>query len=503
MSDDIASPTLWADPWWRLTNLYSIVTDDAQEIRFKPNEEQREFYERLHYRNLILKARQLGFTTFVDILALDQCLFNRNFRAVIIAHTLPDAQRIFREKVMGVYRRLPAFVRDMVHIVKESADELVFSNGSSIAVSTSARGGTTQFLHVSEMGKIARKFPDKAREIVTGAFESVPKDGIIVVESTAEGAAGWFYDNCQEAMRRRQQGSIDTQIDFRLHFFPWYRKAAYELDTLGVIFTDSDRDYFAKLELLIGKPITPQQRAWYVKKRVTMGDDMKREYPSSEDEAFAQSVEGVIYGRDMQMLRELGRIGRVPYREKIVVNTFWDLGLNDENTIWLHQRVGAMNRFLRYFHGANEGMRFYYDKLEEWRAENKATWGKHYLPHDGDQRIQGYEVTTRKEILEDCGLRDIVVVPRIDDVRTGVDLVKRLLPECEFDEEACADGIKCLDHYSREWDEKRGTWSSRPRHDWASNGADSFRQFAQAFNPDEGARGLAFNAPVTYGRGGY
>ena len=54
----------------------------------------------------------------------------------------------------------------------------MFENGSSINVGTSARGSTTQFLHVSEMGKIARKYPEKAAEIVSGAFESVPLGGL-------------------------------------------------------------------------------------------------------------------------------------------------------------------------------------------------------------------------------------------------------------------------------------------------------------------------------------
>lgn len=502
MTSDVLDPKLWADPWWRLCNLYTIVDDNALDVRFTPNEEQAELYRNLHWRNIILKARQLGFTTFVDLLILDQCLFNRNFTAAIIAHSLDDAARIFRNKVLNPYKKLPQFVRDLAPLTKETSNELVFANGSSVSVSTSVRSGTVHFLHVSEMGKIARKYPERAREIVSGSFEAVPPDGVIVVESTAEGKSGWFYEATQEAIRRRQQGAAVTRLDFRLHFFPWWRKAAYQMAASGVIFTDSDRDYFAKVEHAIGRELSVEQRAWWVKKRATLLDDMGREYPSTEDEAFQQSTDGLIYAKEMQVLRALGRIGRVPLRAEVPVNTFWDLGLNDENTIWLHQRIGAMNRFLRYFHGANEGMRYYYEKLEAWREEHKAKWGKHYLPHDGDMRIQGHEVTTRKAILEELGLRNIEIVPRITDVRTGIDVVRRILPECEIDEEGCAAGIKCLDHYSREWDEKLGAWSSKPRHDWASHGADSFRQFAQAFNPDADTPAPR-QAAVDYGRAGY
>ena len=100
-------PELWADPWWRLCNLYHIVNERNEVVRFVPNDEQRQLYDNLHYRNLILKARQLGFTTFICILALDQCLFNTNFSAGIIAHNREDAEKFFRNKVIFAYDRLP------------------------------------------------------------------------------------------------------------------------------------------------------------------------------------------------------------------------------------------------------------------------------------------------------------------------------------------------------------------------------------------------------------
>lgn len=460
-----------ADPWWRLNNLYSIITDEGQQIAFKPNAEQETLFRNLRPRNLICKARQLGFTTFVDLLLLDQCAFNRNFTGAILAHSLPDAARIFRTKVLGPYQALPEIVRSRIPLAKESASELVFQNGSSISVSTSVRSGTVQLLHVSEMAKIVRKYPERAREIVTGSFEAVPRDGVIIVESTAEGADGWFHDACMSAHRRQLQRSPETGMDWRLHFFPWNTKSSYSLDEHVAVPDDMLR-YFQDLALA-GVPLTKAQKAWYAMKAATMGDDIKREYPTTVEEAFARSMDGAIYGREMGLLRRLGRIGTVPVRPGAVVNTYWDLGLNDQNTIWLHQRVGAMNRFVRYFAGTNEGMRYYWNLIEDWRQQHDARWGKHYLPHDGDTRIQGYEVDTRRDILQDLGARDIVIVPRISDVRDGIELVRQVLPECEFDEVGCAEGVASLDNYSRDWNEQSGTWSSRPRHDKFCLGPDT------------------------------
>ena len=75
-------------------------------------------------------------------------------------------------------------------------------------VSTGYRGGTLQSLHISEFGKICRQFPDKATEIVTGAFEAVAKENTITIESTAEGREGYFYDYCTE-LRIVKRGVIN------------------------------------------------------------------------------------------------------------------------------------------------------------------------------------------------------------------------------------------------------------------------------------------------------
>lgn len=493
---------LMADPWWRLRSLYSIITDDGAEMRFSPNEEQSYLYQNLWYRNIVLKARQLGFTTFIDLLALDQCLFNSNFTAVVIADSLENATKIFRKKIAFPYERLPALVREIAPTAKATASEMIFENGASISVTTSARSGTANFLHVSEMGKIARKYPEKAREIVTGSFEAVPKDGMILVESTAEGKAGWFHDTVNDSHKRQLSKGKETQLDWRLHFFPWWSKGDYTLDPEGVGISKEMQDYFTNVELKLKRKLSREQKSWYVKKTATLKDDMKREYPASVEEAFEQSTEGFIYAKELLLSRELGRIGKVPHRAGIAVNTYWDLGVNDINAIWLHQRVGSMNRFIKYIYASNEGMAYYWRELEKWREATGAKWGKHFLPHDGDARIQGHEVTTRKQILEECGARDVKIVTRTPDLRTAIDLVKRALPECEFDEAECADGLSALENYSREWDESRGTWASQPRHDWASNGSDAFRQFAQ--EGDGSTEGPRPQLPQqTFGRAGY
>ena len=93
---------LLADKDWRLNNLYWITDKEGKPTRFRMTPEQREYFEGIHTRNIILKARQLGFTTEVCIIQLDAALFE-SAKCALIAHTLNDAKRLFREKVKYAY----------------------------------------------------------------------------------------------------------------------------------------------------------------------------------------------------------------------------------------------------------------------------------------------------------------------------------------------------------------------------------------------------------------
>ena len=64
-----------ASQWWRLNNLYTIRNKQGRLVPFVCNKEQTDYYFARHTCNHIGKARQLGFSTFHKILALDAMLF--------------------------------------------------------------------------------------------------------------------------------------------------------------------------------------------------------------------------------------------------------------------------------------------------------------------------------------------------------------------------------------------------------------------------------------------
>jgi hypothetical protein len=168
-----------ADRCWRINNLYICQTKEGQRIPFRLNWAQAELLENLHECSLILKARQLGFTTFIQLFMLDACLFNSNIRVGTIAHRLDDARVIFRDKVKFPYDHLPEMLKAARPIIRDCADELVFANNSGIRVSTSMRSGTLQYLHISEYGQLCAKFPEKAREVRTGALNTVQAGQVV------------------------------------------------------------------------------------------------------------------------------------------------------------------------------------------------------------------------------------------------------------------------------------------------------------------------------------
>lgn len=479
-----------ADPMWRLANLYFITVKaegeegEGKRVLFQMNRHQRRFVERMWHRNIIIKARQLGFTTLICILWLDHALFNKDQRCGIVAQDDGAAKAIFRDKVKYAYDNLPESLRAAMPLAKDAADELLFAhNNSSIRVATSMRSGTLDRLHVSEFGKICAKYPDKAAEVITGSIPAA-EAGIVVIESTTEGQEGALFDYTQLALKKQQQRHKLTRKDYRLHFFPWWDAEEYRMDSAGVPISDEDHDYFDKIQVTERCKIDLDQRAWYVATRDTdfvgREEKMWQEYPSTIDEAFQQSNDGAYYLKDMAKLRRRGGILDVPLLD-VPVYSFWDIGNTDGCAMWLMQRSRAGDRFVGYHEEHGEDLRYYAKWLFDWGAEHELRFAKHYLPHDAAHRkLSDYNKST-EEMLNELGVDNTVIVPPITDLQTGIQATRRALRDVVIDETRCKQGIARIDGYSRTWNKTLGKWIDTPnKTNGCSEGADAIRQYAQA-----------------------
>ena len=466
--------------WWRLNNLYHIVDEDGHDVPFRCRWVQEKFYDDMHYLNIILKARQLGFTTEICLYILDDCLFIKKLEAAIIAHSLSDAKKIFRRKIKYPYDHLPDALRNKIYLTTDSKEELKLSNESILSVSTSVRSGTVQRLLVSEHGKICRKYPEKAEEIRTGSFNAIHRGQIIWVESTAEGRQGDFYDMCQTARKRQQRGQDLTEMDFKFHFFPWYQNPKYTLDA-HVEIPVTLLDYFKSLATNHGIELTDGQKAWYTKKKELMGDKMKQEHPSTPDEPFEVQLEGAYFKSQFERIYKEKRIFPfIPVEDGVPVDTWWDLGISDTTAIWFTQDVGREVRVVDFYERSGEGLGHYASMLRSKGYE----YGTHTAPHDIEVRELGTGVSRKETALSKYQI-DFEVAPKLPKV-DQIEAARQLLQYCSFSERTCSEGIKALENYRKEWDEKWSCYRNRPLHNWASNPADAFEVLAVAhsFNHD-------------------
>ena len=284
-----------SDKWWRMNNLFMIENEQGRLVRFRLRPAQELLFRTMWYLNIILKARQLGFSTAIDIYLLDEALFNRNIKCGIIAQDLSAAGEIYRTKIEVPFDNLPGWLKAKFPIAARrggaNGGHILFRHGSSIQVATSFRSGTVQRLHVSEHGKICAKYPEKAKEVRTGTLQAIHPGAVAFIESTAEGVGGDFHAMSLNAIELLNSKAELTQQDWKFHFFAWWQDPKYQADVprSGVTASKAQHEYFDAVEKAMGCILSPRQRQWYVHKQITLGDEMKQEFPSTPLEAFLTS----------------------------------------------------------------------------------------------------------------------------------------------------------------------------------------------------------------------
>lgn len=500
------------DPLWRLQHLYWIENKAGRMQRFRLNDAQRRLHRGLWYRNAVLKARQLGISTYVELLMLDRCLFTPNFHAGIIDKTLPDAEQKL-EKLRFAWEHLDyvspgadaseralaclgAMIKERTGLMKsgvlkpvsDARTRMGFSNGSDVRLGTTLRGGTLQMLHVSELAHVSVHAPWRAREIRSGAINTVGADGTIILESTHEGGRyGVNYEMMLQAMENRSKSEL-LPLDFRFFFFSWFDHPDYALVGRAG-WSDTAAAYFEKLEQQ-GVVLSHGQKLWYSRMERTMGNAMRQEYPSTPEEAFSQGNDGAIYGAQLAALREQGRIGAVfEYNAAEPLYTAWDLGLSDHTAIWLVQSYGGQIYWLNHYAANQLPLEHYAGKIREWEHAYGAI-ASHFLPHDAAHRDpHGHSYV---ECLAVQGILTVRVVPRTPDIWRGINVLRGLLGRSWFHRDTMLSrmnlrgeqepsGVSCLEMYRSAPAGANGSLRDTPLHDACSHSADAARMFAEAF----------------------
>ncbi len=266
------------DPRWRLNHLYKIINKLGSIVTFKENTLQRIVNEHPAPLKMILKARQIGFSTSRILRMLDHTIWNRNQTTVIMAHEVDSITKLFRI----VYRALKFMDPQIKPIIDKgggSRHEYFFPEvNSRIYCDLESRSDTIHKLHVSEIGLM--KNDDRVR----ATLDAVPITGEVTYESTPKGI-NHFYEMWNDPTRHEAK-----------FFFPWYMHPEYKLDApRDLTLTENEFDLMKKAKLLYKIDITPEQlefRRWKIAQKGG-GDRGLRafleEFPEDDQTCFLTS----------------------------------------------------------------------------------------------------------------------------------------------------------------------------------------------------------------------
>lgn len=296
-------------------NLF-IRTKDARIVPLRLNPAQERLYSALEQqraagrpmRVIILKARQLGFSTLAEALIFQRTATRENVNSLVVAHREDSTANLFKMSKL-FFERLPEELRPLHR--NSNARELVFESPerdpekkaknpglmSRIRCQTAGGAGigrsdTLQNVHLSEF---AFWSGDKTATW-TGILQAVPAeaDTMVIVESTANG-----FDE----FHRLWEAAVRGESDFEPLFFPWFENPDYRRPV-------PPGEEFSAAELALARryDLDGEQlmwRRWCIRNNCA-GDEriFRQEYPSCPDEAFLTSGQAVFDNELVRARRE-------------------------------------------------------------------------------------------------------------------------------------------------------------------------------------------------------
>jgi len=471
-----------ANPLWRLSNLYHIKrADDGRIIKFAPRPEQQRVYDMLFKqgvkRLIILKARRLGMSTALDVLLTDQMLWNAGTQCSLVDQTAADAERKLATIAKVAVDNLPSGTLQHIERVRDSGSILEVSvagnAASSFFAGLRARGGTNNWLHLSEWGVIQADDPRRSEEILTGAIPSA-EHGRIIIETTWKGGrGGHLWEIVKGALETPEEAKTDK--DWRVVFFPWWKDPTYIVEGDVSTISPAISQYLDNMEQTTGHTFSPQQRLWYDRQARDLGLFIFREFPTTLDECFKSPVEGAIYAGELDKLRASGAISAFKYDNSTLVHTAWDLGSPVNTVVWYFQIIKGNE--VRVIDCDVDLDLTPVQRVAHMQAKGYP-FGTHFLPHDAAAtRTSG---KADAQVYTEAGLANVRVLPRTHDIWIGINACLQMFPRFSFRLPACERGLDALANYAYKRSSATGIVVNEPVHNWASHAADALRMIAEA-----------------------
>ena len=290
------------------------------------------YQQRKPIRIIILKARQMGFSTETEAIIFKNVVTHHNYNAGIVAHKEDSTANLFNmSKRMLEY--LPEDIKP--ERKKSNAKELVFNNeqgtglDSRMKVMTAGgkgigRSDTFTALHLSELAF----WEGDKKATMTGLLQAVPNtpDSMIIIESTANG---------YEYFKEMWDSAVAGENDFYPLFIGWNELKEYSMPYTGFNLTQEEKDLQQQYNLTLDQLTW---RRWCIKNNCS-GDinQFKQEYPICPEEAFLST--GNCYFNKENIIH---RINTAP--EPIITGKFtcyYD-GTRIRNQKFLEQEKGTI-----------------------------------------------------------------------------------------------------------------------------------------------------------------
>ncbi len=261
-----------SDAKYWIETFFWIVDKKSVKVPFILNVNQALYYAKRTGRDIILKAKKMGFSALITAIFLHACITRKYTRAVLVSHEKEATVRLFKRvvfylKTCGVN----------IKISDESKQEIVFPDTeSSFWIGTAGqrafgRGDDITHYHISEMAFYEHP------EILTGIEEGCVDDAYGVIESTANGMGNKFHEVCLKA--------IAGESNYAFHFFAWWQNPEYRIESGPFELAEDEKKLKDALDL------DWAQLAWRRNKIRGMSSPelFPQEYPSTWEEAFLTS----------------------------------------------------------------------------------------------------------------------------------------------------------------------------------------------------------------------
>ncbi len=267
-----------------------------------PNAAQRAFERRRGAANIVLKARQMGMTTWVAGRFLLKTVTRPGTLTLLVAHTQDAAEEILRIVHRFVEHLPKQLTEGALTMDRQNVRQMVFPRLDSEFRVVSAsdrnagRGMTVQNLHCSEVSR----WPGDGAETLAGLRACLaPRDAELVLESTPNGASGCFYD---EWMRAAETGAVR-------HFFPWWMEPGYRAEAVS-----EDSLTEQEMELAIEHGLDMEQIGYRRRMLAMQGPMARQEFAEDPERCFL--VSGEMYFDQEAVERRLQALGDPMDRER-------------------------------------------------------------------------------------------------------------------------------------------------------------------------------------------